>query len=330
MNFEDCVNEYIATKISSREKDVIKNLLLVELRPYLEIENVSFDISVDTLQVRADIRCKIVDALEGLLKKTTNYKDITRDRLFKFADYMKRKWKVELAINEVLRRQMINPYERLVDLLKTLNEGKTKDNLREYYNISRKPLEEDINTLMEGTPILGQMVKIREIKKSKQQITYESSVHPIFLPLTLTEVFYLTVGMKQLSKNKESLMYSIHENLANKIFCQLSENAKSKIRKKGRDVGVRFPSEDEYENYNGNQDEEKTAKENIISKILYLYKAGVPCTVHLNNADMTVIPKCYIDFDLRTNKIKLKTSLYGDIIKEVDINNILDIEFDYI
>lgn len=323
------IEEYINKKVKDAvEKEHVRQLLLEDLKPYLEEQQLPYDISLESLQAREAYRLKIADAFLSLLEKTTSSKESTQQRIVSFSEYMKNHG-VNLILPEVFKREAVNPYERLVDLLKTLHEGKTKQELMSYYCISRRPLEKDIDELVMGTKILGQKVQIRDIQREKRRITYQSTIHPVFLPLNLTEVYYLIIGLKSLSRDEESLMSRTFDHLANRIYCQLSGYARGKIDKKGRKLGIEFPSEDEFERYNGSMDEEKMAASSKRNTLMYLWKAGGRCTIHLNNDDMEVIPDCYIDYDMRIGEIFIKDSPHGERKRKLDINQILDIQYEY-
>lgn len=330
IDFKNLIEDYIEKELKTKEeKDKVGKLLLVDLKSYMEESNIAYEISVESLKVREEYRRSISDAFCGLLNGTTNSKEYTKNRLLGFSSYLKNNWKVNLELNEVFTREAINPYERLVDLLKTLNERMTKKELMEYYSINRKTLEKDLDKLIKGTKILGQKVKIRDIRRERNKITYQSSIHPVFLPLNLTEVYYLTVGLKLLSNDKETSINKVFEDLANRIYCQLSEYARDKMDKKGRQLGIKFPEVGEFQLYNGTKDEEKMARENKKSTLAFLWKSGIQCTIHIDDENMTIIPDAYIDYDIETGEVFLKQSLYGEIKEKIDIDKILDIEFSY-
>ncbi|SDY94525.1 hypothetical protein SAMN05660462_01315 [Proteiniborus ethanoligenes] len=331
MDLRHAIEEYIVKKVKGKEeKEQVTKLLLGELDPYLKEEQVHYNISLESLQARKEYRPSIVDAFYELLKKTRNNKEYTQKRIVSFSEYLQKKYKIELELGKVFERETLNPYERLVDLLKTLNKGMTKSELMDHYSISRKPLESDINQLVMGTKILGQEVKIRDIQKEQNKITYQSTIHPIFLPLNMTEVYYLIMGLKSLSKDQRNIASKTYDDLANKIYCQLSDYARNKIDMKGRELGIRFPYVDEFDTYNGSKDEEKMIIDKKRDAILYLWKAGVKCTIHMNNDDMEIIKDCYIDYDIAKGDIFVKDSLYGTRIRKLDINEVLRIDYDYI
>ena len=328
-DFKYLIEDYIEKEVKTKaEKEKVSKLLLIDLKPYME-KKLCYEISVESLKVRDEFRMGVSDAFSELLNGTRKSKELTRDRLLSFTNYLKETWRIDLELGEVFERETINPYERLVDLLKTLNEGMTKKQLEEHYSISRKTLKKDIDKLIMGTRIFGQKVIIRDIERERGKITCQSSIHPVFLPLNLTEVYYLTVFLKQLSNSKDTFMSSIFRDLANRIYCQLSEYARHKIDKKGLQAGIEFPEVEDFQLYSGSRDEEKMARKSKESTLTYLWKAGAPCTIHLNNENMDILTDVYIDYAFDTGEIFIKNNLEGKREEKIDIDKILDIKFTY-
>jgi len=329
--FRDMIEEYINDIIKDpAEKEKVNKLLLKDLEKHLEEMDLSFDISLEYLKAREDFRLKLSDAFYGMIPENTRDKGYMNKRVLSFAEYLRKTWKVDLVLDEAFNLEVMNKYERQVDLLKTLNSGKTKVELEQYYSLSKKPLEKDIDELVMGTRILGQKVKIRDIRRDHKAITYQSTIHPVFMPLNLTEVYYLTVGLKMLSSEHETIMGQTLENISNRVYCQLSDSARKKIDKKAREADVSFPYEEEFERYNVCWDEEEMARDNLRSTLAYIWKAGIQCTIHLKNEVMEVIPDIYIAYDISTNEVFLKESPEGNRKRKLDIDEILDIKYLYL
>jgi hypothetical protein len=329
--FRDMIEEYINKMVKDpAEKEKVSKLLLKDLEKHLEEIGLSYDISIESLKAREDFRLKLSDAFYGMIPENTRDKGFMKKRVLAFAEHLRKTWKVDFVLDEAFKLEVMNKYERQVDLLKTLNSGKTKVELEQYYSLSRKPLEKDIDELVMGTRILGQKVKIRDIKREHKAITYQSSIHPIFMPLNLTEVYYLTVGLKMLSNERDTIMGQTLENISNRVYCQLSDCARKKIDKKAIESGISFPYEEELERYNGCWDEEEMARDNLRSTLAYIWKAGIQCTIHLKNEAMEVIPNIYIAYDISTNEVFLKESPEGNRKRKLDIDEILDIKYLYL
>jgi len=320
------IKEYIEETIKNKDKEAATNLLINNFKPIIE-ESFSIGIKIQSLIDNENYKLELSDAFYELLSKSTNSKIYTKNRILDFSNYLKSKYDINLVLDKVFERESLNSYERQIDLLKILNSSKSKREIMDYYAISRKPLEKDINKLIDGTKILGQNVKINDIKREAGEIHYESSVHPIFLPLNLTEVYSMTVLLKILAK--ENAVYSeTLNNLANKTYSQLSDYAKEKIDRKADHEGVRFPKEIDLEKYRKNTDEKRYMESNLENKIMHIWKSGEKCTIILKD-DMR-FEDVYLKLDMETKEVCLMDRPRGNIEKKIDQSQILKIKYEYI
>ncbi|MCF0247700.1 MAG: hypothetical protein HUJ86_03745 [Synergistes sp.] len=112
-----------------------------------------------------------------------------------------------------------------IRLLKYLQGGeeigprRTQEKIARKFCMSPQAMGGYLSELRNGTNILGSDVKIELRPRSND---YDSTIHPIFLALNLTEVYLLTVGLKK------ALGSSANELIAD-IFRQLSGYAQEKI-----------------------------------------------------------------------------------------------------
>ena len=320
------IEEYIEETIKSKDKEAATNLLINNFKPIIE-ESFSIEIKIQTLIDNENYKLELSDAFYELLSRSTNSKIYTKNRILGFSNHLKIKYDINLVLDKVFERESLNSYERQIDLLKILNSSMSKRQIMDYYAISRKPLEKDINKLIDGTNILGQNVKINNIKREAGEIHYESSVHPIFLPLNLTEVYSMTVLLKILAK--ENAVYSeTLNNLANKTYSQLSDYAKEKIDRKADHEGVRFPKEIDLEKYRKNTDEKRYMESNLENKIMHIWKSGEKCTIILKD-DMR-FEDVYLKLDMETKEVCLMDRPRGNIEKKIDQSQILKIKYEYI
>lgn len=326
MNLREVIEEYISTRVNTKkEQETVKKLLLVDLDKYLKEENIPFEIDIKSLQANKNFSKGITDATYSLLIYTTKNKIKTQERILRFLEFLKKKYGLELGIDDVFKSEAIESYERKIDLLKKLNEEKTLDELLEYYYISSRPIKDDIRELVSGTKILGQEVKIREIETEKGKLKYQSSIHPIFLPLNLTEVFYLLDGLKTLAKDNSGFTGQRYNHLANRVYCQLSNYAKGKIDLKLEDRSYSFLLEDECERYNRSIDEEVMSEESKMSKLMYLYKSGTMCDIKMKTG--VEYTNCNIKLSMDESKIYL---ICNEESIELDSNDIDSVEYLYI
>ncbi|MDD2503092.1 MAG: hypothetical protein PHG58_04445 [Clostridia bacterium] len=330
MVLQAVVQQYVDSILNKRERKAVASLLLSRLPNYLEEEGLSMNISMDSLRDSGDDRKNLEGAFYYLYSGETRSKNKARLRILAFTNYLEEKYNIRFLFDDTFTDENLNSYERQVDLLKSLQEGMTTQELKGLYDVTWQIVRKDIDELIKGTEILGQHVKIRDYQNIEKELTYQSTIHPIFLPLNLTEVYYLLRGLKLLAKRDKDLAGStIYENLANRMYTQLSDYGRKKIDKKAEQEGYRFPLKKDFGMYNGSIDEEDMARESIQGTLDYLYKLPhAVCTVHLNNESMDVLTDYFIEWDRDDHK-KLKLCKNGMSSMKISKDDILTIEFKY-
>lgn len=152
-----------------------------------------------------------------------------------------------------------------IKLLKYLQSGedesakKTRPQIAEHFSISETALKEHLSRLQDGCNMLGETVKIEELRRAKN--TYDSTVHPVFMALDLSDVYFLTVVVPRLAKN--TMYCESAQRLAIKAHEQLSDYAK----------GIIDPiATNEGQNYNASISSWQ-------QDLAWFEKSGKPCTI---------------------------------------------------
>ena len=101
-------------------------------------------------------------------------------------------------------------------------------------SIDTRTIRKDLEVLRKGMDVLGTTVKIEESRKGHAKLYYESTVHPVFLALNLTELFAL---LQLLEKNAEDRVIGPElQAIFDKVYGQTTEYARgiidSKLQKK--------------------------------------------------------------------------------------------------
>jgi len=122
----------------------------------------------------------------------------------------------------------------------------------------------DLQELEEGITIMGATVQIRKEKKGRSYY-YRTTLHPVFLPLNLTEVYALTVYLNHMIPDKDPNAHIIRS-ISDRIIGQLSPYAFQKL----------FPEERMEGKENRYVDDEELAHQRR-GIIMYLMKSGCPC-----------------------------------------------------
>ena len=112
---------------------------------------------------------------------------------------------------------------------------KTKAELEEEFGISYETIRRYFGRLQEPHSLLGSNVKVLF---EEDPVSYESTIHPVFLALNLVEVNLLTTMLKHTFK--DTGLSEVANDIADDIYRQLSEHARSIIDNSGKKLQVRF------------------------------------------------------------------------------------------
>lgn len=155
------------------------------------------------------------------------------------------------------------PFERQFEIAKFLHTEKTISEIQEQFHIDARTARNDLQELEEGITIMGATVQISKEKKGRRYY-YRSTLHPVFLPLNLTEVYALTVYLNRMIKDNDPNAEIIRD-ITDRIKSQLSPYVLQKLFQEERQT-----SKNEYI-----YDEELAHRREGI--VMYLMKSGSTC-----------------------------------------------------
>lgn len=189
------------------------------------------------------------------------------------------------------------PFERQLEIAKYLHEPHTNEEIMRRFNIGdERTLREDLEALRDGIEVMGTTIQISEEKKGRRKY-YKSTLHPIFLPLNLTEVYALTVYMPRMMDHFNPNAKIIY-NIAGRIKAQLSDYALKRLFPNENQL-LDIPEELRYIN-----DEELAQSRCGI--LMYLMKSGEPCSF-------------IVDGVTRRGRISLKDNRYTVVCEDGEV-----------
>lgn len=165
---------------------------------------------------------------------------------------------------------------RMIELLKYLQEKpKTRPEIAAHFDISETQLSDDLGELQDGSySFLGYKMKI---DLNRGDNTYNSTIHPVFLPLNLSEVYALTIGLKQAGKG--TVYKDIFNYISDSIYDQLSAYGKRRILDKAKELDLYF-NDTVQKTYRYEPDEpDKYLKQKRSQMLAYYLKSGALCKV---------------------------------------------------
>lgn len=237
----------------------------------------------DRIKVRNDSRtlanfrskladCHSTEDIDNFILELKTRKETVRRIAVAFYEYLRNKgMKVKSELDDI--RFYDYPFERQLEIAKFLHEPHTNEEIMRRFNIGdARTLRDDLEALRDGIEVMGTTVQITEEKKGRKKY-YKSTLHPIFLPLNLTEAYALTVYMPRVMDSRNPNAHIIR-NISGRVKAQLSDYALRRL----------FPNEEELldkpEELRYINDEDLACTRNGI--LMYLMKSGEPCNFIMN------------------------------------------------
>lgn len=153
-------------------------------------------------------------------------------KIFKrFLEYLEKTYHFDAQV-QFPEIDISNSFERQMYLAKVLQTHKvTVNQLSEELWIGSRTIDDDLGRLRgnSGDPIqiFGKPFVINETQRSKQRVSFTSTVHPFFLTFNLTQVIATLKGLKAMGEDPALKQYATLSAAA--IWQQLSQYAKARI-----------------------------------------------------------------------------------------------------
>src|SRR5699024_9995148 len=125
--------------------------------------------------------------IDGVQSYTRNKKQLVTS-LRNFLQFLHDKYDIEIDLDVYFPLgKYMDTYERRLKMLKFLHDDpKTHEEIAAHFGVSRETVHNDLQLLQSGEYyFLDYEMKI---ELDQRQNTYDSTIHPIFLPLNLSEV----------------------------------------------------------------------------------------------------------------------------------------------
>lgn len=203
--------------------------------------------------------------LDDYVKSLRSGKESTRKIVIKFYNYLNNKKGFKKIESDLYKQDFYGAvFERQLEIAKFLHKKRSVKEISEKFCIAERTVRDDLQKLEEGITVFDTTIQITK-EKIKTKYYYRTTLHPIFLPLNLTEVYALTVYLNNAiddhNPNKEVI-----SDISARIKGQLSEYAIEKL----------FPDdiEDGVKNYYIDDEELVTQRKGIQ---MYLMKSGTMC-----------------------------------------------------
>lgn len=216
--------------------------------------------------------CKSVIDIDNYICMLRSRKETNRKIMVEFFDYLEET--TGQKINSVLYKKKFYdyPFERQLEIAKFLHRPRTAAEIEERFDIDSRTRRKDLNALEDGIEVLGSTIRVEKTREGRRDY-YKTTVHPIFLPLNLTEVYALTVYLDQAIDDQDPNKRII-QNLTNRVKAQLSDYAYEKL----------FPNKKRSSFANDYLNDEELARQRE-GVLMYLLKSGRKCRFFWNDQE---------------------------------------------
>ncbi|MDR1396208.1 MAG: hypothetical protein LBJ14_00510 [Desulfarculales bacterium] len=202
--------------------------------------------------------------------------------------------------------------ERRLEILKLLHgkEMKTSE-IAEYFEFDDdRTIRTDLQALRTGMTVLGTKIQIEEQRRGHANLSYKSTIHPIFLALNLSELFAL---LKLLEEASEGLHHEVYGRLLDCIRSQITPYAEKRLAGKlkpgHRMVVIR------------NLPEEEAFQKSNDYKLIFWEKSGneIPIEIVNDNGKNEIIKARLA----RTRGNTLELKLSDGTTRTINYNNVI-------
>lgn len=216
--------------------------------------------------------CKNPANLDDYVCSMKNDKETTRKVIVDFYSFLEEKNGKKVDSKLYTKVFYDYPFERQLEIAKFLHEKKTITEITEKFDIDARTARADLSQLEYGITVLGSTIQIEKEKEGRNYY-YKTTLHPIFLPLNLTEVYALTVYLNNEIKDY-NVNATIIRDISERVKSQLSDYALEKLNLQYR--------ANAYDNHYINDEMLARQREGIYC---YLMKSGQKCKFFWNGKE---------------------------------------------
>lgn len=250
--------------------------------------------TIDNVDVQEAMSTAIKESVMAYTRSKEQAINVYKD----FVSFIKEKYEVTILIN--FPPVFPSDFDRQMYIVKELHEkGRNIAYFEDKLWISSRTIENDLNKLRSdyGVSIMGQKIRVRGIERQKGYIEFQSTVHPIFLALNLTQVVVMLQGLKHMTKDEAYREYALK--VAVNIWNELSEYARRRIKYISDRLSMDMSWYEKLDSYSSEElfsTEHECSYEEGAGNILDFLKNGKKCAVEYidNDRDIKILTNCII------------------------------------
>lgn len=209
-------------------------------------------------------RVKDAGDIEEYVHSLRQGKETTRRIFVEFFRFLEDEAGVEVESSLLTERFFNYSFERQLEIAKYLSEPRTTSEIAAHFHLDERTARDDLQCLEDGIEVLGTVVRVERQRKGRA-FYYKCTMHPVFLPLNLTEVYAMTVYLENVLHSQNTNEYVI-QGVIDRIKSQLSDYAFDKL----------YPGQSRPQGSNGFVSDELLARSREGLR-MYLMKSGELC-----------------------------------------------------
>jgi len=245
-----------------------------------------------------DVQEAIGAAIKESVKSYTRDKNMAVNVYKDFVSFIREKYQINIPI--VFPPTFLSEFDRQMYIVKELHEkGRGTAYLEDKLWVSDRTIEEDLTKLRSnaGVSIMGQKITVKGIERQKGNIEFQSTVHPIFLALNLTQVVVMLQGLQHMAKDEAYRKYALK--LSASIWNELSDYARRRIKQVADMLSMDLLWYEELDSYSNEElfsTEYECSYEEGAGNILDFLKNGKECAIEFegNDGKSKILTNCII------------------------------------
>lgn len=324
---ETATSRFIEKKvryISGIDEQTVRNLLIGSAN--YSLKNQMGENFLKKNLKNADLKFAIYESITAYSGSKRTALKIYRE----YKKYLEKIFDADLSYIELPEKLPTTQTERIIYMAKYFHDRQNKrSDLRYKLFVSEQTISADLTKLRgddsEPVTVCGREFIVKEAKAGGGRVNFQSTPHPVFLPMNLSEVIVMLESLRMMHDNP------IHRRtaarLANDIWSELSDYARKTIKRHVARGSSPDPAWYESLGRKGStaafrterEARSRTGRDNIV----YCFKLGKPCRViYTENNEEIICDKADIS-DIRGSTVTIKKD---DAALTLHIRNIVSCE----
>lgn len=257
-----------------------------------------------------DMQEAIGAAIKESVKSYTRDKDKAIKVYKNFVKFLKENYQIDIPID--FPPAFSSEFDRQMCIVKELHEkGRGIPYLEDKFWVSGRTIEDDLAKLRsdDGVSVMGQKITVRGIERQSGNIEFQSTVHPVFLALNLTQVVVMLQGLKHMAKDEAYKEYALK--LSANIWNELSNYGRRRIKYVTDSLSLDLGWYEKLDSYSSDElfyTEHECSNDEGAGNVLNFLKNGKVCAIEYisDDGESRILTNCLIKrYNTEKNEIEI-------------------------